>query len=254
MLRNPEPSLSFCSCSLAERGRSEHVTKLLIVEDEADVRDLVTLVLREEGYAVDSAADATEGLSLALTNDYDAVILDVRLPDGNGMDIARALRRESRAVPILMLTAQRTPSDAVRGLDAGADDYLGKPFDVTELKARIRSLLRRGGGAARTDQLACGTLVVNRLTRQALLAGDRLTLTAKEFGVLEHLVAHAEQVVTRSTLLEKVWERTRDPDSNVIDVHVARLRSKLRDGDGTPRIATVRGVGFMLTQTPEQKL
>ena len=218
------------------------MTKLLIVEDEADVRDLVTLVLREEGYAVDSAADATEGLSLALTNDYDAVILDVRLPDGNGMDIARALRRESRPVPILMLTAQRTPSDAVRGLDAGADDYLGKPFDVTELKARIRSLLRRGG-AARTDQMACGTLVVNRLT-----------LTAKEFGVLEHLVAHAEQVVTRSTLLEKVWERTRDPDSNVIDVHVARLRSKLREGDGTPRIATVRGVGFMLTQVPEQKL
>ena len=226
------------------------MTKLLIVEDDGDVRELVGLVMREEGYAVDVAPDATEGLSLAMTNDYDALILDVRLPDGNGMDIARALRREKRSVPILMLTAQRTSSDAVRGLDAGADDYLGKPFDVTELKARIRSLLRRGG-AARTDQLTCGTLVVNRLTRQALLAGDRLTLTAKEFGVLEHLVAHAEQVVTRSTLLEKVWERTRDPDSNVIDVHVARLRSKLKDAEGTPRIATVRGVGFMLTQSTE---
>ena len=226
------------------------MTKLLIVEDDGDVRDLVSLVLREEGYAVDAAPDATEGLSLAMTNDYDALVLDVRLPDGNGMDIARALRREQRSVPILMLTAQRTPSDAVRGLDAGADDYLGKPFDVTELKARIRSLLRRGG-AARTDQLTCGALVVNRLTRQVLLAGERLTLTTKEFGVLEHLVAHAEQVVTRSTLLEKVWERTRDPDSNVIDVHVARLRGKLKDGQGTPRIATVRGVGFMLTLTAE---
>jgi DNA-binding response OmpR family regulator len=226
------------------------VTKLLIVEDDADVRELVTLVMREEGYAVDSAADATEGLSLALTNDYDALVLDVRLPDGNGMDIARTLRRESRMVPILMLTAQRTPSDAARGLDAGADDYLGKPFDVTELKARIRSLLRRGG-PARTDQLTCGALVINRLTRQALLDGDKLTLTTKEFGVLEHLLAHAEQVVTRSALLEHVWDRTRDPDSNVIDVHIARLRSKLRDGQGTPRIATVRGVGFMLTQTVE---
>ena len=222
------------------------MTKLLIVEDEADVRELVALVLREEGYAVDVAVDYTEGISLALTNDYDALVLDVRLPDGNGMDIARTLRRESRMVPILMLTAQRTPSDAVRGLDAGADDYLGKPFDVTELKARIRSLLRRGG-ASRTDQLTCGTLVVNRLTRQALLGGERLTLTTKEFGVLEHLVAHAEQVVTRSALLEHVWERTRDPDSNVIDVHVARLRAKLQEGEGMPRIATVRGVGFMLT-------
>ncbi len=222
------------------------MTKLLIVEDEADVRELVALVLREEGYAVDVAVDYTEGISLALTNDYDALVLDVRLPDGNGMDIARTLRRESRMVPILMLTAQRTPSDAVRGLDAGADDYLGKPFDVTELKARVRSLLRRGG-PSRTDQLTCGTLVVNRLTRQALLAGERLTLTTKEFGVLEHLVAHAEQVVTRSALLEHVWERTRDPDSNVIDVHVARLRAKLREGEGMPKISTVRGVGFMLT-------
>ena len=222
------------------------VTKLLIVEDDADVRELVTLVMREEGYAVDAAPDYTEGLALARTNDYDALVLDVRLPDGSGMDIARTLRRESRMVPILMLTAQRTPGDAVKGLDAGADDYLGKPFDVTELKARIRSLLRRGG-PARTDQLTCGMLVVNRLTRQALVAGERLTLTTKEFGVLEHLIAHAEQVVTRSALLEHVWERTRDPDSNVIDVHVARLRGKLREGDGIPRIATVRGVGFMLT-------
>ena len=115
------------------------------------------------------------------------------------------------------------------------------------MNRRASSRFRSRGSPARTDQLTCGALVVNRLTRQALLAGDRLTLTTKEFGVLEHLVAHAEQVVTRSALLEHVWERTRDPDSNVIDVHVARLRSKLREGEGTPRIATVRGVGFMMT-------
>ena len=170
---------------------------------------------------------------------------------GEQLDRLASLRptaklREYRNVPIHIHTEQSTTNEADHDLEACADDYLGNTIDVTELKARIRSLLRRGS-PARTDQLTCGALVVNRLTRQALLAGDRLTLTTKEFGVLEHLVAHAEQVVTRSALLEHVWERTRDPDSNVIDVHVARLRSKLREGEGTPRIATVRGVGVMMT-------
>jgi DNA-binding response OmpR family regulator len=221
--------------------------KLLVVEDDDDVRELIRILLREEGHVVDTAATATDGGLLARVNEYDGIVLDVRLPDGNGLELARELRRERRPTPILLLTAQSGTQEVVRGLDAGADDYVVKPFAPDELKARLRAMLRRVGGAAPVDQLVCGQLVVNRLSRQALLGGRRLVLTAKEFGVLEHLVLHAEQVVTRTQLLEHVWDRVRDPDSNVIDVHVARLRAKLRRAAGRPRLTTVRGVGFMLT-------
>ena len=224
--------------------------KLLVVEDDADVRELVRIMLREEGHAVDTAPTVTDGALLARTGHYDALVLDVRLPDGSGVALARGLRRDGHATPILMLTAQGAPHEVTAGLDAGADDYLRKPFDVGELKARVRALLRRGGAAA-ADQLVVGHLVVNRLTRQAFVAGGRMALTAKEFGMLEHFALHAEQVVTRTDLFERVWERTRDPDSNVIDVLVGRVRTKLRAAAGRPEIRTVRGVGFVLAVAPE---
>ena len=224
--------------------------RLLVIEDTKDILTLIRIALEEEGYAVDTAATATEGILLAQVNEYDGMVLDVMLPDGNGLDIARRLRSEGKATPILMLTAQGQKTDIVRGLDAGADDYLVKPFSVDELKARVRALVRRGG-ATRTEQLSCGNVVLNRLTRQLLVGGRRLSLTQKELALLEMLLLHVGQPVTRTQVLEKVWERDRDPDSNVIDVLVARLRAKLREAAATAKIATSRGFGFVMEEQQE---
>jgi DNA-binding response OmpR family regulator len=226
--------------------------RLLVVEDTQDILALLRIALEEEGYAVDTADTATEGLLLARVNEYDGMVLDVMLPDGNGLEIARRLRTEGKQVPILMLTAQGQKADVVRGLDAGADDYLVKPFSIDELKARIRAMVRRGG-AKRTEQLACGNVVLNRLTRQILVGGRRISLTQKELALLDVLLLNIGTPVTRTQVLEHVWERQRDPDSNVIDVMIARLRAKLRDAGATARIATERGFGFVLEEATAER-
>jgi len=219
--------------------------KLLVVEDDSKVAGFIGHGLREEGYMVDVASDGEEATMLAHVNDYDVILLDVLLPKKNGFQIAAELRREGRSTPILMLTSRDAVEDVVRGLDAGADDYLAKPFKFDELLARIRALHRRGG-AERLDVLRYGVIALDRLHHLATVDDRPLELTAKEFQLLEQLLLHAGEVVRRTTLLEKVWDMHFDPESNVVDVHVGNLRRKLSRAAGEPLLDTVRGVGFRL--------
>jgi two-component system, OmpR family, copper resistance phosphate regulon response regulator CusR len=219
--------------------------KILVVEDDRKVAGFVEQGLKEEGYVVDLARDGEEATMLAHVNDYDVMLLDVMLPKKNGFQIATELRREGRNTPILMLTSRDAAEDIVRGLDAGADDYLSKPFRFDELLARIRALYRRGG-AERLEVLRYGPITLDRLRHVAAVNDQVLDLTAKEFQLLEYFMLHPEEVVRRTTLLEKVWDMHFDPESNVVDVHVGNLRRKLTRAAGEPLLTTVRGVGFSL--------
>jgi DNA-binding response OmpR family regulator len=219
--------------------------RILVVEDDRKVAGFIEMGLREEGYAVDLARDGDEAIVLAHVNDYDAILLDLMLPKKNGLQVAAELRREGRTTPILMLTARDATEDVVRGLDAGADDYLAKPFKFDELLARLRALVRRGG-ATRVERLAVGPLELDRLKHLAYAGGKVLDLTPREFQLLEHFMMHKDDVVRRTELLEKVWDMHFDPESNVVDVHVGNLRRKLRDAGFDELIKTVRGVGFRL--------
>ena len=224
--------------------------RILVVEDDRKVAGFIEMGLREEGYAVDVAKDGDEATTLAHVNDYDAILLDLMLPKKNGLQLASELRREGRDTPILMLTARDSTEDIVRGLDAGADDYLAKPFRFDELLARLRALLRRGG-AARLEHLSYGPIELDRLKHVARAKGSPLDLTPREFQLLEHFLLHPEVVVRRTELLEKVWDMHFDPESNVVDVHVGNLRRKLRDRGCDELIQTMRGVGFCLKKPEE---
>src|SRR5512145_1433433 len=223
--------------------------KVLVVEDDRKVAGFIEQGLKEEGWIVDVAPDGEEATMLAHVYQYDVILLDVVLPKKNGFQVAAELRREGRNTPILMLTSRDAVEDVVRGLDAGADDYLSKPFRFEELLARMRALVRRGG-AERLEMLRYGDLALDRLRHVAMVGDKRLDLTAKEFQLLEFFLLHPEEVVRRTTLLEKVWDMHFDPESNVVDVHVGNLRRKLAAAAGEQLIQTVRGVGFSLRLVP----
>jgi len=218
--------------------------KALLVEDDQTMALLTKQVLEQEGFAVDHAATGTEAETLALVNEYDAIILDLVLPDRNGLSVLQALRKEGRSTPVIVLTGAQDSSTTVRALDAGADDYVTKPIVIDAFRARMRALVRRGG-AKRTEQLAAGNVLLNRLTREVYVDGKECGLTAKEFQLLEHFLLNRGQVVTRTELLEKVWDMNFDPGSNVVDVHVTRLRKKLNGSGANVKINAKRGVGFV---------
>lgn len=194
---------------------------------------------------MDHAATGNDAQTLAFVNEYDAIVLDLALPDRNGLSVLQALRNDGRTTPVIVLTAANDSATTVRALDTGADDYLTKPIVIEEFRARMRALVRRGG-AKRTEQLACGNVVLNRLTREVLVAGKPCQLTAKEYQLLEHFLLHRGEVVSRTDLLEKVWDMHFDPGSNVVDVHVTRLRKKLDGAGADVKITARRGMGFVI--------
>ena len=223
--------------------------RALVVEDEVKMAGLLKRGLEEEGYAVDVAGDGREALWYASENLYDAIVLDVMLPDADGLEVCRRLREAGRWSPVLMLTARDGVPDRIAGLDAGADDYLTKPFSFAELLARLRALVRRGT-PERPPVLRVGDLELDPATRRVSRGRVPVELTAKEFALLEYLMRHPDEVLTRTRLIEHVWDFAYDGDSNVVDVYIRYLREKVDRPFGKRSLETVRGAGYRLRGEP----
>ena len=220
--------------------------KLLVVEDDREAAAFLVKGLKESGHTVDHAADGREGLMLATTERFDAIILDRMLPGMDGLAIVAALRASDNATPVLILSALDQVDDRVRGLKAGGDDYLTKPYAFSELMARLESLLRRGAGGKTETKLKVGELEIDLLARTVRRGATEIELLPREFRLLEYLARNAGHVVTRTMLLEQVWDYHFDPQTNVIDVHISRLRQKIDKGFTKPMLHTVRGAGYCL--------
>jgi heavy metal response regulator len=219
--------------------------RVLVVEDEEKLAGIVARGLKAEGFAVDIAADGRRGLEMATSYAYDMIILDIMLPKLSGTAVLDSIRQKNRNVPILMLTAKDAVGDKVRHLDAGADDYLTKPFSFDELLVRIRALLRRAP-SQREDVIKIADLELDRLAHQVKRAGKRIDLSAKEYGLLEYLALNAGRVLSRAMIIEHVWDESFEALTNIVDVYIRQLRGKIDEGHEKKLIKTVRGAGYVI--------
>jgi len=226
--------------------------RVLVVEDEEYLREQLVARLKEEGYAVDAAADGEEGLYFGTEFSIDVAIVDLGLPELSGIELIRGLRANGKKFPILILTARSRWQDKVEGLEAGGDDYLVKPFHVEELLARIKALLRRAAGWSQSV-MACGPVILNTSTQQVTVNSQALELTAFEYKVLEYLMLHSGEVVSKAELTEHIYDQDFDRDSNVIEVFVGRLRRKIDPDDSIKPIETLRGRGYRFALAPDEK-
>ncbi len=225
--------------------------RVLVVEDEEKVSRFIVRGLTAERFAVDVAPDGTSGLELATTYDYDLIILDLLLPGMSGTEVLRGLRRANAHVPVLVLTARDALTDKIENFEAGADDYLTKPFAFAELLVRVKALLRRGA-VNRASTLRVGDLELDRLSQTVRRAGQKIELTSKEYALLEYLMANAGRVLSRTMIVEHVWDQSFDGATNIVDVYVRHLRHKVDDPHERKLIRTVRGVGYSITDETEE--
>jgi two-component system OmpR family response regulator len=224
--------------------------RILLIEDDQKIVSFIMKGLKAAGYAVDHAADGEEGLHLALVEPYDTIIIDLMLPKRDGLSVIEMLRKEKVNTPIIILSAKDSIGDRVKGLQIGSDDYLTKPFSFSELLARVQALIRRASGAAEPTRLSLGDLSMDLLTREVIRAEKKIELQPLEFSLLEYLMRNAGRVVSKIMIMEHVWDYNFDPQTNVVEVRVSRLRDKIDKGFDAKLIHTVRGVGYVL-KTPD---
>ena len=225
---------------------ADRTMRLLIIEDDNESADYLVKAFREVGHVADHAADGEDGLAMAEGGDYDVLVVDRMLPRLDGLSMIGTLRQKGDSTPVLILSALGQVDDRIKGLRAGGDDYLPKPYSFAELLARVEVLARRRGGQVEDTVYRVGDLELDRLSHRVMRDKDELTLQPREFRLLEYLMKHAGKVVTRTMLLENVWDYHFDPQTNVIDVHISRLRAKIDKGYERPLLHTIRGAGYMV--------
>jgi two-component system OmpR family response regulator len=223
--------------------------RILLVEDDSKIASFIIKGMKEAGYAVDHAPDGNEGLTLALTEPYDTAIIDIMLPKLDGLSLIEEMRKNKVTTPVIILSVKGSVEDRVKGLQTGSDDYLTKPFAFSELLARVQALIRRASGATEPTRITLGNLAINLLSREVTREGKKIDLQAMEFSLLEYLMRNAGRVVSKTMIMEHVWDYNFDPETNVVEARICRLRDKIdRDFPGK-LIHTVRGVGYVLKET-----